>query len=252
MRTYTLIGKGPEVSVKFAPGVDLSNDVYEIALVHLSTVHTIRNVKDGHNRLHYEVVEGDGAPASYMLSISPGTYTLEDIHHRISNNLHQQFPSDFAEKKHFFELEADPQTNKVRVNTSFTLRFDHAESIGPLLGFSKTVSPTPFGVYVAADAAPTIVKDFEVFVTCNVIESGYINHRIAHVLYQFHVNDLPAAIVEERPAEKIFHRVTRRWIDEISIRLENADGHLIPLYSETPLTCTLLVRPRSNYNGAFF
>lgn len=215
--------------------------------MHLSTVHHIRNVKEGHNKLHYDVDEGGGGGSSltsYVLSVPPGTYTLEDINRHISNILQHQFPTDFAGKKHFFDLAADSHTNRVRVNTSFTLRFDHAESIGPLLGFSRTVTPTLFDKYVSSETSPKIVKDFEVFVTCNVIESGYINNRKAHVLYQFHVTDFPAAIIEERPTERIYHRVTRNWIDELSVRLENVEGQLVPLNSETPLSCTLLVRPR--------
>ncbi|KAK7872146.1 hypothetical protein R5R35_001713 [Gryllus longicercus] len=60
MRTYTLSGKGAEVHVRFSQTIDLANTPHEIALVSLQTAHTVTNIKEGCNDLHYAVPVDDG------------------------------------------------------------------------------------------------------------------------------------------------------------------------------------------------
>ncbi|KAK7873064.1 hypothetical protein R5R35_000349 [Gryllus longicercus] len=246
MRTYTLSGKGAEVHVRFSPTIDLANTPHEIALVSLQTAHTVTNIKEGYNDLHYAVPVDDGKGhityESYVMKLPPGTYTIDDVNVYIYSALREQFKDTDAKTKMHFMLDGEENTQKCRISTSFRLDFDHAGSVGPLLGFTRKVHPTAFGEFVYSDQNVTLVKDFNVIVTCNVVESGYINNRRAHVLHQFHIDKRPSTIFEVRPPEKVFHRVTRNWIDDITIRLENPEGQLIPLRSDTELVVTLLLR----------
>lgn len=249
MRTYTLCGKGAEVTVRFSPPIDLEKVPHEIALVSLQTAHRVTNIKEGCNKLHYSVPKEDGAAGGeqtkdeyYMMTLPTGTYTIDDIHIQIYSFLREQFKEDFASNKYFFALDGEENTQKCRISTSFHLHFDIEGSVGPLLGFTRTVDPTPRGEFVFSDKNVTLIEDFNVLVTCNIIESGYINNRRAHIIHQFHVDKRPSSIFEFRPAEKVYHRVTRNWIDDITIRLENDRGQLIPLRSDTDLIVTLLLR----------
>ncbi|GLH15566.1 Uncharacterized protein GBIM_19991 [Gryllus bimaculatus] len=245
MRTYTLSGKRAEVSVRFSPIIDLANTPHEIALVSLQTAHTVTNIKEGCNAFHYAVPVDDGKGIkyhNYVLKLPTGTYTIDDVHVHIYSALREQFKEQFASKKKYFVLDSEENTQKCRISTSFRLGFDIVDSVGPLLGFTRNVNPTSSGEYVFSDKNVTLVKDINVIVTCNVVESGYINNRRAHILHQFDIDRRPSSIFEVRPPEKVFHPVTRNWIDDITIRLENPEGQLIPLRSDTNIVVTLLLR----------
>lgn len=239
MRTYTITGKGPEVGVRFTEPLDLSGNPHEIGLVSLQTTNTVMNVKPCCNQLHYS---DPTTEQESVITLPPGTYTLDDIHYYINIFLESEFRDEFSRGNHFFELGGEANRQICRINTSFILYFDRPNSIGQLLGYTRVVKPTTRDEYAYSDSNVTLVRDFNVFVTCNAIDSGFINNRKSHILYQFHINDAPASIVEERPGERVYHRVTRDWIDEIVIRMENAEGHLIPLRSDTEFTCTLILR----------
>ncbi|KAK7870660.1 hypothetical protein R5R35_009221 [Gryllus longicercus] len=244
MRTYTLSGKGAEVNVRFSPTIDLGNTPHEIALVSLQTTHMVSNIKEGCNDLHYSVPVDDGKGGieyeGYVMKLPTGTYTIDDVNIHIYSALREEF-KDTGKKMHFM-LDGEENTQKCRISTSFRLDFDIAGSVGPLLGFTRKVNPMPFGEFVFSDNNVTLVKDFNVIVTCNVVESGYINNRRAHVLHQFYIDKRPSSIFEVRPPEKVFHRVTRTRIDDITIRLENPEGQFIPLRSDTDPVVTLLLR----------
>ncbi|KAK7864455.1 hypothetical protein R5R35_011692 [Gryllus longicercus] len=176
------------------------------------------------------------------MKIPTGTYTIDDVNVQIYSALREHFKEQFASKTFNFVVDGEEKTQKVRISTSFRLGFDIVGSVGPLLGFTRNVNPTLSGEYVFSDKNVTLVTDFNVLVSCNVVESGYINNRRAHILYQFYIDKRPSSILEVRPPEKVFHRVTRNWIDDITIRLENPEGQLIPLRSDTDLVVTLLLR----------
>ena len=223
--------------MRFTPPLDLEHRPHELGLIHLHTAHSVLNVRPGCDRLYYGDASGD-----YMLTVPTGTYTLDDINHYIYTFLLKQFKSEFAEKRHFFDLEADNVTQTCRVNTSFTLQFDGESSIGHVLGFTRTVKPTARDEYEVSDGEMTLLKDYSVFVSCNIIESGFINARRAHNLHQFHIEDPPGSVIAEKPSHVVYHRVNRNWIDEITVRLENEDGNLIPFRKKTPLRCMLVLR----------
>lgn len=251
-QSITVCGSGAEVTVRFSPPIDLGNVPHELALVDLQTVNTVLNVRNGCNGLVYKDNKN-----TYFLSVPEGTYNVDGIHHHIYNILSKQFPEDFKNQIHYFELKADTSTHRCKISTSFDLTFgttDELENpkegrchtLGTLLGFkSNTIKRTNRNEYAIADGTFSLLDDFKVFVTCNVITSGYVNDRISHNIYQFHIDVQPGIIVEEKAAHPVFYRVTQQKIDDITLRLENEQRRLIALKEGTKVCFNLILRERN-------
>ena len=178
---------------------------------------------------------------------------MSSIKDFIYNFLSHQFEEKFKSGEYFFDLKADTSTHRCSISTSFKIFFGEKEgetgtTLGIALGFtSNTVEPTENkNAYTPADGTFSLLDDFNVFVTCNVIESGYVNTRVSHNIYQFHIEVQPGVIVEESAAHLVFYRVTHRCIDDITLRLENEKGELIALKDDTKVRFHLVLRERRN------
>lgn len=246
MRIFTLTGLAPEITQRFTPALHFPDASYEIALFHLHSQNTIMNVREGCNMLHYS----DDGKTEYTLTLPSGTHTVQDIHlyiyYHLSDN--PKFKEAFRTGSHFFELHSNPPTHGCYVITSFDLDFSKSNSVGSLLGFSERVkrSSALSKEVVKSTKVVTIMNDFHVYVSCNIAEGSTINNRQSHVIHQFHMGmQGPSAVVIERPSQPVFHSITCRKTDDITIRLEDAQGRLIPMKDGTTLGCTLILRRKN-------
>ena len=251
-RQIILCGTGPEVTVRFSPPIDCSDVPYELAFVDLQTTNTVINVREGRNTVIYKAGEADAC----AVSVPEGTYNVDGINDFLYNFLSRQFEEKFKSGEYFFDLKADTSTHRCSISTSFKIFFGEKEgetgpTLGSALGFtSNTVEPTANkNAYTPAEGTFSLLEDFNVFVTCNVIESGYVNTRVSHNIYQFHIEVQPGVIVEESAAHLVFYRVTHRCIDDITLRLENEKGELIALKDDTKLRVHLVLRERRYGNA---
>ena len=244
-RCLTICGKGQEVTVRFSQPLDCSHTTHELALTDLQMTNTIINVREGCNSMIY--YEGE---ESYVLIVPQGTYNVDMIHEYIYNILSQQFPKEFESGNHYFHLKANTSTHRCSISTSFKIYFGakedaNAPTLGTTLGFNnKPIEKTEKNAYTHADGTFSLLDDFQVFVTCNVVESGYINSRVSHNVYQFYIDVQPGVIVEEKASHLVFYRVTHRCIDDVTLRLENERGGLIALKDDTKVCFNLVLRER--------
>ena len=136
-------------------------------------------------------------------------------------------------------MKANTSTHRCSISTSFKIIFGkegvaEGPTLGTLLGFGYCpIEKTEKNEYKDAEVTFSLFDDFNVFVTCNIVDSGYINHRASHNLYRFHIEVQLGVVVEERASHPVFYRVTHRYIDDLTLRLENELGNLIALKEDT-------------------
>ena len=251
MRNITINGYGPELTLRFYPPIYCGNDSHELALFDLQTVNTIINVPEGCNTMIYI----DDEETRYTLTIPEGTYNVDAIHDRIYDIMSHQFPKEFKMGRHYFDLKADTSTHRCSISTSFKIIFGKEDvvegpTLGTLLGFAHSpIAKTAKNKYKEAEGTFSLIDDFNVFVTCNVVDSGYINNRVSHNLYRFHVDVQPGVVIRERPSHPVFYRVTHGYIDDLTLRLENELGNLIALKENTKVRISLELRERRDGNA---
>ena len=149
-------------------------------------------------------------------------------------------------------MKEDTSTNRCSVKSSFKIYFGDKEdaqapTLGTALGFKNVaIERTDKNVYTEADRTFSLLDDFKVFVSCNVIDSGYVNSRLSYNIFEFHIYAQPGVIVEEKASHPVFYRITHRCIDDITLRLENEGGELIALKENTKVGFNLVLREGSH------
>lgn len=233
--TFTVRGEGPETTVYFNPPIELSHQPHSLALVSFESYNKIYNVRDGINKFYYD---------EYVLSIPSGTYSVDDIHDYIQSMLTEQFENENSSNNnnYTFSLFVSNVTHKCVIESSFKIDFkSQPDSIGPLLGFSpRELEPNSRH---ESDQPITLFDDHHVSITCNIIKDLYSNQQTSHVLHDFIIAEEGGYSIREKPAVVLYHPVTVKHIDNITLRLVNKHNQLIHLDSHTYVAYKLHLKP---------
>lgn len=218
--TFTLKGRGAELSARFFPTIQLSEyGDYSIGLVDLETFNSIPNIEEGCDTFHY--IDNNGK--SEAVTIPTGSYDIRDI----EKYLHEQLGSPENIK-----LRANANTLRSELKCKFKVDFSHPNSIARLLGFSPKKEPLEANTWHVSDKPVDILKVNVVRVECNLVCGSYINGEEAHILHEFFPNVPPGVKIIEVPSNVIYLPINARNIDGIYVRLLDQDGRLINFRDE--------------------
>ena len=233
-RTFTIRGEGPEVTVYFNPPIQLGLRRHVLGLASFESYNKIQTVTEEANAFYYD---------DHMLSIPPGTNSLDDIAEHIELVLIREFGGeDFVKGRRWFRLTANNRTHKCILESSFKIDFaSQPNSIGPLLGFSPRILDP--NISHVSDKPIQLLEDHHVSIACNIITDVYTNQEPSHTLHTFIITDEGGFIIREVPQTILYHPVSVNSIGDITLRLENKHNQLIKLDPHTHVSYTLHLRP---------
>ena len=231
-RTFTIRGEGPEVSVYFNPPIHLGQQPHCLGLVTFESYNTISTLRHGADKLYY----GDN-----VITFKEGTYSVDDINNRIQSILSAQFAGEY-EKKHYIHLTVSNITHKCFIQSSFEIDFkSHPDNIGSLLGFSPQVL-APEKIH-ESDQTIRLLDDHHVSITCNIITDVFANQESSHILHDFIIEEGGGYSIREAPSTLLYHPVSVRSINNITLRLVNKHNQLIGLQPHTRVFYKLHLKP---------
>lgn len=157
-----------------------------------------------------------------IISVPTGSYEIEDINKFIKKSL-----SNDVE----FSLEVNKNTLKSEIKCNKQINFDHPNSIGSLLGFSRRILEP--NVLHESDKPINILKVNAVRIECNITAGAYINNKPVHTIHEFFPTVSPGYKIVEVPKNVIYLPVTVKSIHVLSIRIVDQDGNLVNFRGET-------------------
>lgn len=214
------------------PPVELNkSEDWEIGLVNLCTYNSIPNIEEDINDT---LVYG-----GRTIKIPEGSYEISDIEKYLKSQM--KMKDDNMER---ITLEANNNTLKCVLEANHEIDFTSDSSIGPMLGYDKTVLEA--NTKHESRKPVTITKINSIRVECNIACGSYINGRESHILHEFFPAVAPGFKIVESPTTVIYApiKVTDR-LQSITVKLVDQNGRLINFRGET-ITVRLHLRRKSS------
>jgi hypothetical protein len=220
--TFTLKGYGNVLSANYSPPINLdARFEYSIGLVSLSTYNSIPNIQSGNDVFYY----GDKS-----VKIPTGAYEISDIEKYLQNALAD--PADNKNRRNeIISLHANNNTLKTSISSVYRINFEHKDSIGRMLGFSKRILEP--NIIHESDLPVNIIKVSSCRLECNIVWGTFYDDTCSHTLYEFHpavVNPGYSIIIE--PTNIIYLPINVSSINNITITLLDQDGEPVNFRQE--------------------
>lgn len=211
----------------------LSNDLFppfmlegewEVGLVNLCTYNSIPNIEHGVNNLfHYD--------NDKVIEIPEGSYEIDDISRYLRDNM-------IAVKIH-----ANKNTLKCELFYEKQIDFSKPGSVGPLLGFDRTLLKP--NEWHHSHNQVDINRVNSIRVECNIARGSYLNGKEGHTIHEFFPKVPPGFKIVESPPTVIYVPLNTNRISNITVDLVDQTGRAINFRGET-ITVRLHLRRQSN------
>ncbi|CAG9762533.1 unnamed protein product [Ceutorhynchus assimilis] len=188
---------------------DLASDKtsrYGLALLGFHTYNSIFIVDESNNAFEYS--KKDSAKIS-RLTIPPGAYEIVEIEHGIIAALRASSKDDDT---NLFSLKANNNTLKCELKSKLNIDFGVSNSIGKMLGYES-----------------------DQLESGNITSGAYLNSRECHTLFEFDIEVEPGYKITKEPQNNIYLPIKpegRQFIDNITLRILDDNGHLIDFRGE--------------------
>lgn len=248
--TVTLTGKTSELSTSIYPEIVLDPGYeYACGLLDFTTYHSIPNITDANNVLHYtqHIVTKNKAGKSITtnynckLIIPVGSYELVELLEYIKKKLH--------ENKVSFDFQIDKKTLKVSIKADVDFNFfENSQSIHRVLGFKNTNELKISNQFQTSDDIVRISNVNIIRIECNIVSGAYINGNACHSLFEFASNKVTIGHkIIEQPSNVVYMPVAAKRIDFIQLSIVDQDGELIDFRGED-ITCRIHIKRGEKYN----
>lgn len=226
--TFTLTGRGSELSCNFNPPIYLNElGTYELALLNFETFNTLPNIDSTNNILQYEDHMGN---FTENIEIPLGTYDINDINEYVKKTLTARNILSVTTPGTQIRIRGNNNTQRAEIKTNRRINFASDNSIGSLLGFNPKVIPK--NTITESDHIVNINKTNALQIYCNLSSGSYTNGQPMHVLYHFFPN-VPAGFkIIEAPQQPIYLPVTTNVISTLIVRILDQDGQLVNFRDE--------------------
>lgn len=220
------------------PALRLQKDkIWEAALLDLTTYNSIPNIVEGiNNKLHYYKTK-DSKNEYYDLeeySLPTGSYEIDDINDLIQKNL----------GKDNIAILGNNNTMKTDITSKYFLDFSKEQTIGELLGFTKSRGILEANKPHTGDSTVNILKVTTIDITCNIIQGSYRNGENSHILHTFYPSVPPGFKLIERPNNLVYLPLNTSYISDIVLNILDQDGNIVDFRGE-PITVRLHIRSTS-------
>lgn len=229
MSEYILLNERSSVLERvFSPPIALDpKKKHSIGLEYFAAYNSIPNIDHTNQIFRY------GKDKSEII-IPKGSYEIDAL---------EAFLKDKVGGEHI-TLKANNNTLKCMLKSSFEIDFDHAGSIGRMLGFARKVY-APNVLYESE--LPVNISDVNMIrVECNIATGSYVNDTIAHTIFAFSPNVPPGFKMVLSPGTIMYNRINTTSIDRLRISLVDQDGRPVDFGQETVTVC---LRIKSEEDG---
>lgn len=214
--TFTLRGTGSVLSNDYYPPIELDPSAqYALGMIGLYTYYTIPNVVEGANKFYYDKDDK-------VITIPVGSYEISDI---------EEYINAVLNKEDAVTLKPNNNTLQCEVKSKFIINFEHGDSIGTMLGFSR--KKLNANEKHASDLPVKIVKVVTIRIECSITTSAYYDARLSHTLYEFSPQVAPGFSINIEPTNIIYLPVNKRdTIDNITLSLLDQEGRPVDFRGE--------------------
>lgn len=220
--TFTLIGTSNLLTSTYFPPIELdARYEYALGLIGLHTYNTIPNIYQGQNKFYYD---------SHEVTIPTGAYEVTDIESYLQNYVIAKSASTGDTKEDLLSLKPNNSTLKCEITSKFDIDFTREDSIGRMLGFSKSILKA--GEKHESDMPIKIIKVVTIRVECNVTTAAFYEARLSHTLYEFAPSVEPGYSINIEPRNIIYLPINTSRIDHIALRLVDQDGDSVDFRGE--------------------
>lgn len=235
-RTFTLISDTSVLSANFYPPIELEKSKsYGVGLLGFYSYNSIFNIDERNNRVGFvsKNTKAQNAVISrYVVKIPPGAYEINEINMAIKRGLAKVIDDN---NDQLFNLQANNNTLKCEVMSStFDIDFGLRHSVGPVLGF-ETKKPLAANIKHESSSPVNITKVRLIRIDCNIVTGAYLNEDEQHTLFEFDIDVEAGYKLTKEPTNIIYmpvHPSGRQFIDNITIRILDDNGHLINFRGE--------------------
>lgn len=213
--TITITGNESVLRSDFIPPLIL-DDNYECGLLHFYTFNSIPNINENNNVFVYGNKE---------IRIPYGTYDLFDLH-------------DYLESKiNDCTIIIRPNNNTFRCSLfcSEQINFGVNNSLGPLLGFSKTKLES--NKWYESEFPVSIIPVSVIRIECDLVQNSYTDGLPTHIIHEFVPNVPPGHQLIEVPTNIIYFPIKQKLISSITVRILDLKGKLINFRNENIQLC---------------
>lgn len=230
--TVSLTGTTSVLSQDFYPPIELESKLdYCIGLIGFHTFNAIPNIeKDVNDKFYFNEVTDP--TKNWVIIIPEGAYEISDIEEYLREQLKSRVPANTPQEE-VLSLKPNINTLKTEIYSGhFNIYFDQEHSFARLLGFSKN-SFLAAGTKYKSDQEVDIIKVTSIGIECNIATGSYRNNTLSHVLYDFAPDVDPGVAINKEPQSVLYLPVTnKRFIDNITVRILDQEGHLLNLRGE--------------------
>lgn len=239
--TITLTGKTSELSTSIYPEIVLDPDYeYACGLLDFTTYHSIPNVTEENNFLHYTLRRKDEVFLCKLI-LPVGSYEIDDLLAYIKEKMKENGVS--------FDYQIDKNTLKVSVKADVELDFSHDRSIHKVLGFKDIKKVLSSDKFTTADDIVRISSINIIRIECNIVSGAYIDGKACHSIFEFANNKVNVGHkIIEQPRNVVYMPVTARCIDFIQISIVDQGGKLIDFRGED-ITCRIHIKRGEKYTS---
>lgn len=217
--TFTLTHNSPILSYNFNPPIYLDDDPtveYEIGLANFDTFNLIPNIDKTNNVFMW------GEKDEYRFDIPVGSYELADL---IAVILDKVFQLD---SNAVLTITPNTHTAKVTLRSNRKINFQVENSVGKVLGFSKTLEAN--NSYISDEVR--ILKINTICIECNLALGSYVNSKPVHLIHQFFPSVPYGYKIVESPQNILYYPVSIKTINNITLRVIDQHGNLIDFQGE--------------------
>lgn len=223
-------GNSSRIRYTLFPPFDLSSSrEWEMGFHDLLTYNSIPNIEENIND---KVFFANGA----TITLPTGSYEIDSINNFIKKQIEtQKLGIDF-------KLVANNNTLKSEIFCDHAIDFTKEQTIGPLLGFNKSVIEA--NKWTESQSQVSINKVDVIRITCNVVRGSYIDGIEGHVLHEFYPTVAPGFKIIEKPNTVTYLPINKEnSLEEIVIAFEDQNGQLVNFRGEN-INVRLVIREK--------
>ena len=221
-----LSGKDTSLTSTFTPSIEIKGN-WVLALESISTYNSIPNVTPDNNVFRY-----NNGTNWKSLTLGTGSYEIEQLNAEISRLMRINNDYDTVNDMSYITIEANVSrlTSIITLSNNYQVDFSVSNSIGPLLGFSNTV--TISNAYNESPSPVDIISVNSILVHCNVTRSFYLNGKQSNSIYSVPINVSPGFRLISHPNTLQYHKIVLDRLDQIRVWLTDDTGKPLNLRGE--------------------
>ena len=216
----TVTGSGSSIVTIYEQPIKLDRKRhYQLALLNLETYYSFPNIDETNNKFQFRK---NGTDDWQTVEIPIGCYEITAINRQFTQRVKSK---DIQVLGNLNTLQCE-----LRINGTFEINFDIADSLRTVLGFeAKTYKK---GIHISENLV-NILRVNSVFVHTDIIEGSYHQGRMQPIIYSFFPDVSPGEKIIQVQENLVYAHVTTDTIYRMTTWLTDQDSKKLDLRGET-------------------